>query len=72
MNKYNVIQNSVGEKRSFSITVGLKEGYDHKGKVHDIRELIQASLDWMQERVILKQPYLPGLWEAKNCMLCLW
>ena len=64
MNKYKIIQDSIGPKRSFTITVGLKEGYSSKNIVlHDIEELIQASLNWMNERttsLVRKEPYLPG------------
>ena len=70
MNKYKIIQDSIGPKRSFTITVELKEGYSSKNIVlHDIEELIQASLNWMNERttsLVRKEPYLPGLWETKT------
>ena len=69
MNKYKVIQDSVGPKRSFTITVGLKEGYSSKNIIfHDIEELIVASLKWMQERSVLCREYLPGMW--KSAAMC--
>ena len=69
MNKYKIIQDSVGPKRSFTITVGLKEGYNSKNIIlHDIEELIVASLKWMQERSVLCREFLPGMWKtAKMC-----
>lgn len=69
MNKYKIIQDSIGPKRSFTITVGLKEGYSSKNIIlHDIEELIAASLKWMQERSILCREYLPGMW--KSATMC--
>ena len=69
MNKYKIIQDSVGPKRSFTITVGLKEGYNSKNIIlHDIEELIVASLKWMQERSVLCREFLPGMWKtAEMC-----
>lgn len=71
MNKYKIIQSSIGPKRSFSITVGLKEGYDSKNPVlHDIEELIDASLNWMQNRTMLCREYIPGMWKsAEMCYI---
>jgi len=66
MNKYKIIQDSIGPKRSFTITVGLKEGYNLLGKLHEIEELMKESTDWMNTQVNQKLPYLPGMWKTAD------
>jgi hypothetical protein len=65
MNKYKIIEDSVGPKRSFSITVGLNEGYDSPCS-HNIYELIWECIDWMIDRVEKNLPYLPGMWKTAD------
>ena len=63
---YTRIKNSFGEKLSFSITVGFREGYgggvvpaqDHS---YDRFELITVLGKWMQKRASNNQPFLTGI-----------
>ena len=64
MNKYKIIENSVGPKRSVTITVGLKEGYNPGDKLHEIEELMKESTNWMKKRTEISEPYLPGMWKT--------
>jgi len=58
--KYKVISN--GPKRSFSIVIGLKEGYDQtNANLHTQFEIEQVYLNWVNEKLANKQPYLPGM-----------
>ena len=67
MNKYKIVEDSIGPKRSFTITVGLKEGYDSfHSHGHNIFELMWASTDWMKHRVEKNLPYLPGMWRTAD------
>ena len=61
-----MIQDSIGPKRSFTITIGLKEGYHLLGKLHKVEELMLKSTIWMKNRTEDKKPYLPGMWRTAD------
>lgn len=57
---YKVFPGSDGFRRSFSISLGLIEGYGPKGKVHDEFEVVEAAFAWMKARAAEGKPYLTG------------
>ncbi len=46
-------------KRSFQITIGLREGYKN-GKLHTIKEVEKIIGKWLLEQKFANKPYLAG------------
>ncbi len=59
--KYEVVAGSLGERRDFKVTVGLREGWDAEGRVFDISEATRVALAWMRRRVKAGLPALSGM-----------
>ena len=57
---YKVISESRGVRRSFSISLGLAEGYGPEGKIHDEFEVVEMTLAWMKGRAAEGKPFLTG------------
>ncbi len=52
---------SIGRRRPFVITAGLREGYRPDGVIHHCVEARQAVLRWVMARARAEQPYLTGI-----------
>lgn len=58
---YRIVPGSLGPRRDFRITVGLREGWDQEGRVYDVSEAVRTARRWMQRRVEAKLPALSGM-----------
>lgn len=58
---YKIISGSVGPRRDFRITVGLREGWDPEGRVYDVSEAVRTARAWMKRRAEAKLPALSGM-----------
>lgn len=58
---YRVVAGSMGPRRDFRITVGLREGWDPEGRVFDISEAVRTARAWMRRRVGAGLPALSGM-----------
>ena len=61
MTAYEILPGSDGPRRAFRITVGLREGYAHDGRIFDIEEAVRAAHRWMTERSARGEPFLSGM-----------
>src|SRR5208283_606211 len=48
---YAVVPGSLGPRRDFRISVGLREGWDAEGRVFDVSEAVRTARAWMKRRV---------------------
>jgi hypothetical protein len=48
---YSVVPGSLGPRRDFRISVGLREGWDADGRVFDVSEAVRTARAWMKRRV---------------------
>ena len=55
---YNVVGS--GARRSFELTVGLREGYGDHGKTHTLAEAEDLAVEWLKARAAEGRPFLPG------------
>jgi len=69
--KYNTVPTKTNERRSFRITVALREGYEGGAVVHEPSEAIQATHQWMKQRAEADQPYLTGSF-AEETLVYTW
>lgn len=60
MSAYKRAEAKTSERRPFSITLGIVEGYGPEGKVHSVEEAVEASLDWMKSQAAAGRSYLTG------------
>src|SRR5450755_3046950 len=58
---YYVVPGSLGPRRDFRISVGLREGWDADGRVFDVSEAVRTARAWMKRRVESGQPALSGM-----------
>ena len=58
---YSVVPGSLGLRRDFRISVGLREGWDAEGRVFDVSEAVRTAGAWMKRRVEAGQPALSGM-----------
>ena len=58
---YAVVPGSLGPRRDFRITVGLREGWDADGRVYDVSEAVRTARAWMRRRVEAGLPALSGM-----------
>ncbi len=58
---YRLVSGSVGPRRDFRITVGLREGWEAEGRVYDVSEAVRCARAWMRRRVEGKLPALSGM-----------
>jgi hypothetical protein len=58
---YAIVPGSVGPRRDFKITVGLREGWDSEGRVYDVSEAVRTARGWMSRRVGAGRPALSGM-----------
>jgi hypothetical protein len=60
-NDYSLVPGSLGPRRDFRISVGLREGWDADGRVFDVSEAVRTARAWMKRRVEAGQPALSGM-----------
>jgi hypothetical protein len=58
---YSLVPGSLGPRRDFRISVGLREGWDADGRVFDVSEAVRTARAWMKRRVEAGQPALSGM-----------
>ncbi|PPD41409.1 MAG: hypothetical protein CTY15_13635 [Methylocystis sp.] len=58
---YSIVAGSLGPRRDFRITVGLREGWDPEGRVYDVSEAVGAARRWMRRRMEEGNPALSGM-----------
>jgi hypothetical protein len=58
---YQVVPGSLGPRRDFRITLGLREGWDTEGRVYDVSEAVRTARSWMRRRVAAGLPALSGM-----------
>ena len=58
---YAMVGESLGPRRDFRITIGLREGWDPEGRVFDISEAVRTARGWMKRRLEAKLPALSGM-----------
>jgi hypothetical protein len=58
---FRIVPASVGPRRDFRITVGLREGWDPGGRVFDVSEAVRTARAWMRRRVEGGLPALSGM-----------
>ncbi|WP_457798786.1 hypothetical protein [Methylocystis sp. S23] len=58
---YRLVPGSLGARRDFRITVGLREGWDPEGRVYDVSEAVRTARRWMRRRVEEGKPALSGM-----------
>ena len=60
MNSYKVIPDSVGARKSFTVTAALREGYGPSGVTHTQEEAVEAILQSLKARAAAGKPFLTG------------
>ncbi len=58
---YAAVKDSLGPRRDFRITVGLREGWDEDGRVFDVSEAVRTARAWMKRRLENNLPALSGM-----------
>src|SRR6202161_4703141 len=58
---YSIVAGSLGPRRDFRISVGLREGAAADGRVIDSSEAVRTARAWMKRRVEAGQPALSGM-----------
>jgi hypothetical protein len=58
---YRVVPRSLGPRREFKITLGLRAGYGPKGRIYDLEEAVRATHDWMIARARRDATFLTGM-----------
>src|SRR6202161_418369 len=58
---YSIVAGSLGPRRDFRISVGLREGGDADGRVFDVSKAVRTARAWMQRRVEAGEPALSGM-----------
>jgi hypothetical protein len=58
---YRLVPNSLGPRRDFRITVGLREGWTAEGRVFDVSEAVRTARLWMTRRAEAGLPALSGM-----------
>lgn len=58
---YRPARGSLGPRREFKITLGLRAGYGPAGRVYDIEEAVRAAHEWMMRRARRKDTFLTGM-----------
>lgn len=58
---YRAVRGSVGPRREFKITLGLRAGYGPAGRIYDLEEAVRAAHDWMLKRAQRNETFLTGM-----------
>ncbi len=59
--EYCLVPESRGPRRDFRIAIGLREGWDARGRVFDLSQAVRAAREWMTRRVEAGLPALSGM-----------
>ena len=57
---YSIVPGSLGPRRDFRITVGLREGCDAEGRVFDVSEAVRTARAWMNAAWKQVSPHCPA------------
>lgn len=60
MNSYKILPDSVGVRKSFQVTAGLRVGYDAAAVTHTVEEAVQVILENLKSRAATGLLYLTG------------
>jgi hypothetical protein len=58
---YSVVPGSIGPRRDFRISVGLREGWDTDGRVFEISEAVRTARAWMKRPIAAGLPARSGM-----------
>ena len=58
---YREVRGSLGPRREFKITLGLRAGYGPSGRIYDLEEAVRAAHDWMIGRARRHATFLTGM-----------
>jgi len=58
---YGPVRGSLGPRREFKITLGLRAGYGPRGRIYDLEEAIRAAHHWMIGRAHRGERFLTGM-----------
>jgi hypothetical protein len=58
---YKAVRGSLGPRREFKITLGLRAGYGPAGRIYDLEEAVRAAHDWMISRARRDATFLTGM-----------
>lgn len=58
---YRSVRGSLGPRREFKITLGLRAGYGPAGRIYDLEEAVRAAHEWMIRRARRHQFFLTGM-----------
>jgi hypothetical protein len=58
---YRPVRGSLGLRREFRITVGLRAGYGPAGRIYDLEQAVRAAHEWMVARARRKAEFLTGM-----------
>ena len=58
---YGEVRGSLGPRREFKITLGLRAGYGPRGRIYDLEEAVRAAHDWMIARARRRATFLTGM-----------
>jgi hypothetical protein len=58
---YKPVRGSLGPRREFKITLGLRAGYGPAGRIYDLEEAVRAAHDWMINRARRDATFLTGM-----------
>jgi len=58
---YRQVRGSLGPRREFKITLGLRAGYGPGGRIYDLEEAVRAAHRWMIGRARRDQTFLTGM-----------
>ena len=58
---YRHVRGSLGPRREFRITLGLRAGYGPGGRLYDLEEAVRAAHRWMMTRARRKETFLTGM-----------
>jgi hypothetical protein len=58
---YKPVRGSLGPRREFKITLGLRAGYGPAGRIYDLEEAVRAAHDWMISRARRDATFLTGM-----------
>lgn len=59
--RYRRVLDSEGQRRTFRITLGLRQGYGPEGRIYDLEEAVRAGTRWMQRRAAAGEALLTGM-----------
>jgi hypothetical protein len=58
---YATVRGTLGPRREFKITLGLRAGYGPAGRVYDLEEAVRSAHEWMGARARAADFFLTGM-----------